>query len=209
MLYYSLASEERDPYLLSTVLALPSEQAVQGLTEAIRVTIARHDIFRTSVHWCGLSEPVQAVWHSAPRPLKKVELAPEDGPLARRLLARFGSRQCRGELAQAPLMRLATQSWLVLWQRHHLIIDHISDTPGTWNWAISWRDAAPARRRPYRNFVAQARLGLSAQEHRQFLRSMLGDVDAATLPYNATAVQGRRRNGRWARWPSCIWPGRA
>ena len=36
---------------------------------------------------------------------------------------------------------------------------------------------------PYRNYVAQARLGVTEQEHEAFFREMLGDIDEPTLPY--------------------------
>ncbi|WP_413787156.1 hypothetical protein [Pseudomonas sp. B21-053] len=39
---------------------------------------------------------------------------------------------------------------------------------------------------PYRNYVAQARLGVSEQAHETFFREMLGDIDEPTLPFGLT-----------------------
>ena len=43
---------------------------------------------------------------------------------------------------------------------------------------------------PYRNFVAQARLGVSQQEHEAFFRQMLSEVDEPTAPFGLMDVQG-------------------
>jgi len=42
---------------------------------------------------------------------------------------------------------------------------------------------------PYRNVVAQARLGISQQDHEAFFRQMLGDVDEPTAPFGLLDVQ--------------------
>ncbi|MBW4968710.1 hypothetical protein KZZ04_20480, partial [Pseudoalteromonas sp. CR1] len=46
---------------------------------------------------------------------------------------------------------------------------------------------------PFRNYVAQARLGISEQEHEQFFRQMLGDISEPTLPFGLQDVQGDAR----------------
>ncbi|WP_152534942.1 condensation domain-containing protein, partial [Pseudomonas syringae] len=47
---------------------------------------------------------------------------------------------------------------------------------------------------PYRNYVAQARLGVSQADHETFFRDMLGDIDQPTLPFGLQDVQGDGRH---------------
>ncbi|WP_139793418.1 hypothetical protein, partial [Ensifer aridi] len=47
--------------------------------------------------------------------------------------------------------------------------------------------AAP---QPFRNLVAQARLGMDAKAHEEFFRKMLADIDEPTLPFGLSEVRG-------------------
>lgn len=73
-----------------------------------------------------------------------------------------------------------------LW--HHLIGDHstlaIQQQEIAAIYAGEGDSLPPAT--PYRNLIAQARLGVSRQEHEAFYRRMLGDIDTPTLPFELT-----------------------
>src|ERR1700691_3672085 len=135
--HHLLAGDGPVVYLASWDLRLDSRARLGGFTAALGQVIARHDIFRTSVAWEGLPEPVQVVWRHARLPVTEVTL-PRDGDgdshgdgdrgLTARLLAVAGRRM---DLRRAPLLRMLIAAepgresrWLALLQVHHLLMDH-------------------------------------------------------------------------------------
>ena len=80
----------------------------------------------------------------------------------------------------------------MLWMAHHLAIDHTTLEMMTQEaQGRSWKkaDLLPEPT-PFRNFVAQARLGVSREEHGAFFREMLGDVDEPTAPFGLLEARG-------------------
>ena len=118
-----------DVYLESLVLRMESRERLDEFTAALQQVIARHDIFRTSVAWEGLPEPVQVVWRQATLPVTEITLDGTAGdPAARRGAAGGGPGWM--DLRRAPLLRLTaaaepgTGRWLALLQFHHMVLDH-------------------------------------------------------------------------------------
>ncbi|RML33674.1 hypothetical protein ALQ96_101764, partial [Pseudomonas syringae pv. atrofaciens] len=75
---------------------------------------------------------------------------------------------------------------------HHLVLDHtalevMSDEVQALMLGEGHKLPASV---PYRNYVAQARLGVSLDAHEAFFRDLLGDIDEPTLPFNLHDVQG-------------------
>ncbi len=175
--------------------------------------IARHDIFRTSVAWQGLPEPVQVVWRQAQLPVTEVTLnAAGDGQVAAGLLAAAGERM---DLSRAPLLRVCAAAapggdgrWLGLVQVHHLLLDHTGlDVVLEEIQALLAGDAgrlpAPV---PFREYVARARLSVPREDHERYFAALLADVTEPTAPYGLMDTRG---DGGAAARAGAVVPGRA
>ena len=143
MFFHHLMTAEgsQDVYLHSSVLQFDGRGRLEEFCAALRVVIARHDIFRTSVAWRGLPEPVQVVWRQAELPVTEITLTAGDAAdagaargagdgraAAAQLLAAAGQQM---DLTRAPLLRIYAAAapggagrWLGLVQVHHLLLDH-------------------------------------------------------------------------------------
>ncbi|PMZ86886.1 MULTISPECIES: condensation domain-containing protein, partial [unclassified Pseudomonas] len=182
ILYHHLSSPQHDPYVLQSPMAFDSLARLEAFAAALRQAIARHDVLRTAVLWEGLAQPLQVVWREAP-----LLVAPLEGQDLQRL-----------DLSQAPLIRLlysadaGSQRVEALLQFHHIVLDHTAlEIIGAELLGYLQGTTAPLQAPvPYRNYVAQARLGVSQAEHEAFFRELLGDIDEPTLPYGLSDVQG-------------------
>ncbi|MBC3271248.1 amino acid adenylation domain-containing protein [Pseudomonas sp. SWRI81] len=202
ILYHHISAGAGDPYLLQSSLAFADIHRLHAFANALQTVIARHDILRTSVVWEGLPSPQQVVWRHAPLALEAVALASADGDVLAQLQARFVARQWRLDLGQAPLMRLVyaddpvNKRVVALLMFHHIALDHTAlevvreEMHAT---LLGHTEPLPAAA-PYRNYVAQARHGVSEQEHETFFREMLGDIDEPTLPFGLREVTGDGRD---------------
>ncbi|WP_232620208.1 condensation domain-containing protein, partial [Pseudomonas tolaasii] len=198
ILYHHITAEQGDPYLLQSQMAFDSVERLQRFAQALQGVIDRHDILRTAIAWEDLGTPAQVVWREARLPLQEVFLDPAEGDVLSQLHARFDARHYRIDVSQAPLLRLAyarderngrTVAVLLF---HHMALDHTALDVVSREIAASLAGstAAPAPAMPYRNYVAQVRLGTDEQEHEAFFREMLGDIDEPTLPFGLQDVQG-------------------
>ncbi|MGO1000205.1 non-ribosomal peptide synthase/polyketide synthase [Lysobacter sp. CA196] len=196
ILFHHLLQTRGDPYLLSSLLSFESREAMDDFVQALQQVIDRHDVLRTAVLWEGLPEPVQVVWRQAT--LEVLTLEPDGGDAAARLAELADPRDARMDVRQAPLMagRAAFDAgsgrWMLLLWQHHLAMDHVAveliyEEIGLIRSGRSHELREPV---PFRNFVAQAKLGVSTQEHEAFFRRMLGDVDEATAPFGLLQVHG-------------------
>jgi amino acid adenylation domain-containing protein len=198
ILFHHLMSGEGDPYLLATLLSFDTRERLDGYLKAVQSVINRNDILRTAVMWEGLSQPVQVVQHRAGLQIQEIELDPADGAVSEQLYARFDPRQCRIDLRQAPLLRAyiafdkGQNRWLMMQLLHHILADHT--TMEVMQEEIQAHLLGRAEQLPgplpFRNLVAQARLGVSKEEHEAFFRKMLADVEEPTTPFGLFDVQG-------------------
>ncbi|OUM04553.1 hypothetical protein BW686_25990, partial [Pseudomonas syringae] len=198
ILYHHLATTEGDPYLQYALFGFDSLERVQQFATALQGVVSRHDILRTGVLWERLDEPVQVVWREAQLGVEEIRLDPAAGDIAEQLREALDPRHYRLDIRQAPMMRIgyahdpANQRWLGMLLFHHMVDDATSLgilTSEIEAFMGGLGDQLPASV-PYRNYVAQARLGVSREAHETFFRGMLGDIDEPTLPFGLHDVQG-------------------
>ena len=213
ILFHHLLAREGDPYVLAQLLSFESRAKLDAYAAALQAVIDRHDILRTAVVWEGLSEPVQVVWRTAALPIEEVAWPKwpggrgggRGGDVAEQLYGWGDPRHTRLDVRAAPLLRgyvthdaayAAGQGrWLLLLLQHHLIGDHTTLEVRQQEieaHLVGQADSLPAPV-PFRNFVAQARLGVSRAEHEAFFRQMLSDVTEPTAPFGLLDVQGEGR----------------
>ncbi|WP_369147661.1 amino acid adenylation domain-containing protein [Streptomyces sp. R44] len=198
MLFHHVMADqgaEADVYMRPSVLGFDSRERVDAFLDALREVIDRHDVYRTAFVWEGLREPVQVVLRRVELPVQEVVLDPQGPDPVEQLAAVGGSWM---DLTRAPLMtvHLAAEPggdrWLALLRTHHLVQDHTSVDVlfGELRAFMSGRgDALPAPL-PFRDFVAQARLGTPREEHERYFAELLGDVTETTAPFGVLDAYG-------------------
>jgi amino acid adenylation domain-containing protein len=198
ILFHHLLATQGDPYLLCASFAFDSRDRLQRYLAALQFVIDRHDILRTAIVYEGLPEPVQVVWRQATLVVEEVDFGSADGEVAQRLREHFTPETFRLDVRRAPMLRVfvchdqANSRWVMRYLFHHLTSDHI--TRDLIDREIEAHTLGQADRlpppAPFRNFIVQARLGVSTAEHQEFFRRMLGDVDEVTAPFGLTDVRG-------------------
>jgi len=204
ILFHHVSAEQGDPYVMQSQFAFDSLARFDAFAEALQAVMDRHDILRTGVVWEGLQQPSQVVWRRACLPVQALELDPADGEIAAQLHALFDARHYRLDVTQAPLLRLvrafdpANQRIVATLLFHHMALDHsaLEVVCHELQACLLGQGATLGQAVPFRNYVAQARLGISEQEHEHFFRQMLGDISEPTLPFGLQDVQGDVRGIR-------------
>ena len=198
ILFHHLVGGENDPYIQTRLYSFDSRSRLESYLGAMQAVIDRHDILRTGVVWEGLSEPMQVVWRKALLPVEEVSLEAGAGDAAKQLYARYNPRSYRMDVRQAPMLRVMIAHdeeegrWLMMRLQHHLVGDHTTQDvmrEEIQAHLLGEGDRLPAPL-PFRNLVAQARLGVSQDEHEAFFRRLLGDVEEPTAPFGLLNVQG-------------------
>nr|WP_218170644.1 non-ribosomal peptide synthetase [Pseudomonas gingeri] len=198
ILYHHVSAGQGDPYVMQSQFAFEDRQRLEAFAQALQAVIDRHDILRTAVHWEGLESPVQVVWRQATLVVQEVALDPADGDVLAQLHERFDGRHYRLDVGQAPLIRIVHARdevhgrWVAMLLFHHMALDHsalevVRHEMRAFLMGLGGQ-LGPAV--PFRNYVAQARLGTREEEHERFFRDMLGDIEEPTLPFGLQDVQG-------------------
>ncbi|MEO8062857.1 MAG: amino acid adenylation domain-containing protein, partial [Pseudomonadota bacterium] len=196
ILFHYLMTSEGDPYLSQQLFSFDSRQRLDQYLAALQWVTERHDILRTGVQWEGLSQAVQVVWRQARLAIEEVEITSADAALE--LRERFDPQRFRLDIRDAPLQKAFVgfdrdqHRWLLLMLSHHLAFDHTSQeiiVAEAQSYLLGEQDRLPTPT-PFREFVAQARLGVSAAEQEEFFRGMLSDIDQPTAPFGLLNVRG-------------------
>ncbi|MEW1780525.1 amino acid adenylation domain-containing protein, partial [Streptomyces sp. NPDC086777] len=185
---------EADVYLVPTVVTFDGRERLDAFVSALQGVVDRHDIYRTAVVWEGLPEPVQVVRRHAVVPVTEVVLGAEGDAAAE--LSRVAGAWL--DLRHAPLLHVhvaqepGSDRWLALVQVHHLLQDHtaLDVVLGEVAAFMAGRGGELPAPLPFRDFVAQARLGVSRQEHEDYFAGLLGDVTEPTLPFGLADARG-------------------
>ncbi|MFC3575219.1 amino acid adenylation domain-containing protein, partial [Streptomyces yaanensis] len=194
LFHHLLSDGGDDAYVLSMAIEFDGRSRLDGFVSALQQVIDRHDVFRTSVVWQGLREPVQVVWRSATLRVSEVALDSQADDPAAELMSVVGLTM---DLGRAPLLDLHVAEasggrWLGLVRVHHLVQDHtamdvVYDEVQT---ILAGRAETLPESLPFRDFVAQARAGLDTGEHEEFFRELLAGVDEPTAAFGVSDVRG-------------------
>ncbi|RQP21147.1 AMP-binding protein, partial [Piscinibacter terrae] len=194
ILFHHMIARRGDAYLMPALFGFDSRERLHDYLRALQAVVERNDVLRTAVLWEDLPEPVQVVWRRAELMVEEVTI--EEGDVATQLRERFDPKQHRLALDRAPMMQVvvaqdkARGRWVMLLLMHHLAVDHTTLEVVRQEIEATMQGRALPAPQPYRNFVAQAKLGVTREDHEAFFREMLKDVEETTTPFGLLEVQG-------------------
>ena len=194
MFFHAVSAVGQDPYIRPLLLRFVSRDRLAEFAAALQVVVDRHEVYRTSLAWEGLAEPVQVVWRRAVLPVTEVVVGPGRDP-AQVLAEVAGPRM---DLGRAPLVDVhaaaepGTGEWLALVRVHHLVMDNtVMDLMiGEVAAVLAGRAGELPEPVPFRDFVAQARVGVPRQEHEAYFAGLLGDVTEPSVAFGISDVHG-------------------
>jgi len=200
LLFHHQLATEGDGYLTRTLFAFTDRNRLDEFLQASQAVIDRHDILRTCFIWEGLSEPVQVVLRKVPLIVEELEFLQNEDDVAKQIQEKFDPRSYRLDVRQTPLIHISisydskNNRWLMQQLVHHLIDDQITmnivrDEIGL---HLSDKTSELSEPIPFREFIflsqskAQSKVGI--EEHKEFFKKLLGDVEEPTVPFGLTGT---------------------
>ncbi|MGY0554053.1 amino acid adenylation domain-containing protein [Vreelandella sp. 2A-K22] len=202
ILFHHQLQEEGDAYITQQQLGFDSRERLEAFITGLNQLIVRHDILRTAVLWENLNEPVQVVYRYAELALEWLNVdGASSQSVAEQLNAEVDPEHHRLNVRRAPMLRAVAaydaeqNRWLLQLPSHHLVMDHTTLELLVEEISLiqQGREDELPQPLPFRNFVAQARLGVSQEEHEAFFREQLGDIEEPTVPYGLLDIRGDGR----------------
>ncbi|MBP2473363.1 amino acid adenylation domain-containing protein [Crossiella equi] len=195
MIYQSELSPESGLYHNTVSLTLRGRMDETAFRKAVRDTMQRHPVLRTSFHMGGFSQPLQLVHRDVEQPLIFEDLrgkSKEEQDAVIDAALRW-ERENHFDLAVAPLLRLqvhvrSDEEFQFSFTEHHAILDG-------WSWTSTfaeffdrqdaildnaadydtrWRTPVPVR---FADFVKQERAVAESEESLKFWTDELSDVE--------------------------------
>ncbi|KAF9342601.1 hypothetical protein BGX26_007207, partial [Mortierella sp. AD094] len=184
-----------DPYLIVTRMSFDNRDILNRYLDAMQNVVDRHDILRTAIMWENLSTPAQVVLRHAALSVTELSLDPKDGSIADQIMKLTDPREHRIDLTQAPLIRYviaqgSDDCWVVVQLLHHIIGDNstMSVMADETHAIINGQAQTLLEPQPFRNLIAQVRVGPGAEFHEKFFTEMLAEIDTPALPYGLSNV---------------------
>jgi amino acid adenylation domain-containing protein len=187
MLFHSLYAPGSGLYVVQMSCELEGALDMAAFEQAWARLVGRHAILRTSFHWQDLEKPVQVVERRASVPLRILDWRGLPDEARRRELEDFlASDRAEGfDLSRAPLMRLtlaklSDRVHQLVWSFHHILLDGWCLSPllgelfECYEALLAGREPRPARRRPYRDYIAWLRRQGAGEAERYWRESLKG-----------------------------------
>ncbi|KAF9944683.1 hypothetical protein BGZ70_004435, partial [Mortierella alpina] len=195
ILFHHMMATEGDPYLLIAGFTFRNKELLERYLGAVQQIVGRHDILRTAIVSQNMTVPAQVVVRKAAISVTELTLDPADGPLSDQLMQLYDTRKYRIELHSAPLVRFVYSKdvdgrYVMVQLLHHIIGDHstMEIMEEEIEKILAGQEDSLAAPQPFRNLIAQVRMGKTIQEHEQFFSKMLADIDTPALPYGLSDV---------------------
>jgi len=192
LLFHGLIDPAGGAYVNQLVVEADGPFEPDSFAAAWQDTVAANPILRTAFRWEGADRPLQLVERTATLPVARRDWSDltEDARDAA-LTAFLAEDRARGfALDRAPLMRLAlircaAGRWLLLWSRHHLVVDGwcsillLDEVLERYRARLAGEAPVLPARRPFRDHIAWT-LRQDSSRSAEFWRGALAGVEGPT-----------------------------